>query len=111
MVSCSEPDLHQAAVPANLLTRQQMAEVLSDIQIAEAAVAQKNFGLDSANRINSGYYRFIYKKHGVKQADFEGSYQYYLSLPIEMDSIYASTIEIISNKESKLRGIVVKNPK
>lgn len=85
-----------------------MADVLCDIQISEAAVAQKNYIPDSANRTNAGYYNFIFLKHKISKDDFEKSYHYYLSTPDEMDSIYAKVIENLSSRESVLRGLEAK---
>ncbi len=96
-------------MPAKLLNRQQMAAVISDIQLAESAVTQKNLHPDTSNMTQAGYYDFIYKKHAVNKEDFEGSYHYYLSTPDEMDSIYTVVLEILHRKESELRGKDVKS--
>ena len=105
IVSCADTNNDELAKPPNLLDRQQMAEVLSDIQIAEAAIVQKNYGLDSLTRMEAGYYKFIYKKNATTKEVFERSYAYYVTRPDLLDSIYATVIEIISFKESNLRAM------
>lgn len=107
-ISCSNQQINQTIKPNNLLSRQQMADIIGDIQLTEAAVTQKNYTPDSANMINAGYYDMIYANHKVSKADFESSYHYYISTPDELDSIYAKVIENLSSKESVLRGANIK---
>jgi hypothetical protein len=44
----------------------------------------------------------------VNAKDFESNYNYYLSDPIEMDSVYQEVIVKLTTMESASRGIVVK---
>lgn len=110
-ISCENNKINQTAKPKNLLNRQQMAAVISDIQLAESAVTQKNMHPDTSNMTQAGYYDFIYKKHAISKEDFEGSYQYYISTPDEMDSIYTVVLEILNRQESEIRGKNVQSMK
>jgi hypothetical protein len=84
-----------------------MAEILADIQLAETGVQMKNLPFDSMNRAYAGYYDFVFSKHQIDSQSFTDNFTYYLSNPIEMDSVYQVTITILSTLESKSRGIIV----
>lgn len=81
--------------------------MLADMHLAEAGLNARNLIPDSIKRMNAGYYDFILKKNEVKQEDFENSFNYYLSIPMEMDTIYTFVVDELNNRDSKSRGIAV----
>lgn len=105
MASCGENPELRIAKPADLLNRNQMAEVLADMHVADAGLQLNHYSPDSIKRMNAGYADFILKKHNVSQKQFESSFDYYLSIPMEMDSVYLVLVDVLSMRESRSRGM------
>jgi len=84
-----------------------MAAILADIQMVETGIQMNNYTLDSANRALAGYYDYIFTKHQIDSLSFANNFAYYLANPVEMDSVYQTTITILSTLESKSRGIII----
>ncbi len=84
-----------------------MAEIIVDMHIAEAGLNASNLSLDTLKSMSAGYDSFIFEKYQIKKEDFEKSYDYYLCVPYELDSVYQNVIELLNAKESKSRGILI----
>lgn len=106
-MACSAPIQNVLPEPTPKLSRTQMAEIIADIQIAEAGIQLQNLPFDSMNGSYAAYYEFIYKKHNIDSSVFQNNYQYYLGNPVEMDSVYQEVITILTTLESESRGIKV----
>ena len=85
-----------------------MAEIIVDLHIAEAGLTNSNLSLDSLKGMSAGYDSFIFDKYKIKEDDFVNSYDYYLGIPKELDSVYLNVINLLNAKESKSRGIMLK---
>jgi hypothetical protein len=107
ILSCKNDSLNTVSKPKNLLTKNQMAEIIVDMHVAEAGLNASNLSLDSLKNMSAGYDSFIFDKYQIKEEDFEKSYDYYLCIPYELDSVYQNVIELLNAKESKSRGILV----
>lgn len=80
--------------PDNLVDTDKMANILTDVHLAEARVSR--LGVASIDSSNLMYKRFesrILRKHGVDTMDYEKSYVYYSSHPREMEVIYKQIVE------------------
>jgi hypothetical protein len=107
ILSCKNDSLNTVSKPKNLLTKNQMAEIIVDMHIAEAGLNASNLSLDSLKSMSAGYDSFIFDKYQIKEDDFEKSYDYYLCVPYELDSVYQNVIELLNAKESKSKGILI----
>jgi hypothetical protein len=107
ILSCKNDSLNTVSKPKNLLTKNQMAEIIVDMHIAEAGLNASNLSLDSLKNMSAGYDSFIFDKYQIKEDDFEKSYDYYLCVPYELDSVYQNVIELLNAKESKSKGILI----
>lgn len=92
------------AQPANLLSRESVAQVLVDLHLLEAAMQAKVHSADSSKALFVGYNRFIFEKHGVDSEQFVRSFDYYLSNSLQMDTIMGLVMEELSNQEALSRG-------
>lgn len=84
-----------------------MASILADMHLADAGLQARNLSPDSLRRSSAGYDDFIFEKHKTTLKDFEASYDYYLSIPMEMDSVYIQVVDLLNTKDAKSRGISV----
>lgn len=84
----------------DILSKEQMVSVLTDIHIAEAQVGMKNLPLDSSKKVFTSFENEILKKYKIDSAVFKRSYQYYLKENLkEMDVIYSAVVDSLSMRE------------
>ena len=99
LASCSEDT---APVP-----RAKMAKVLRDIHIAEAwsTMAGPDSLRNSSTRRNidslAAYYQAILARHELTLDGFSEAYEWYKIHPLELDSVYARVVPMLSELEAK----------
>ena len=96
--SCSE----MVDKPKNLLSKEQMSEIIADFAIYEQAYTVNP---TSNLEITS---RYVLKKHKITAKDYRDSYKYYISRPNQLDKILKNAKEIILDKDPKLEGYMEK---
>lgn len=84
--SCADKDVKEA-VPADVLDKNTMAEVMADLSLAEAVISIKTiqnpaFNTDSLVKFN------IFKQHSITQKQFDSSMTYYSAHPNEFKEVY-----------------------
>lgn len=91
--------------PENLLSEQQMIDVLVDVYIFEGARTKnlKGFGKDTSKI--AGVYSEIYSKHNVRQEDFKASYTYYSLEKKKLTKIFDKVLERYSKMEAELKRL------
>jgi hypothetical protein len=82
--------------PNPFFDRTKMANILTDIQIAEAGVNQQGFLIDSLNKSMLWHYEYVYKKNNITEKQFNDNYTYYLEEPQLLDSVYNDVIKNIT---------------
>ncbi|MFN3405973.1 MAG: DUF4296 domain-containing protein [Cytophagaceae bacterium] len=87
-----------------LLSQEEMIDVLIRIHLAEGKVATKNLHPDSAKVVYSNYERQIFEELEIDKKVYNKSYQYYVSDPEKMDRIYSAVVDSLSLREA--RGLV-----
>lgn len=107
-LSCSSENISENK-PETMISKEKMAAVLADIHIAEAGVNRQMLTSDSTTKLFQMFYGIISKKHDINFKDFLENYEYYLSKPVLMDSIYNKAIEILNSTEANERANFLKN--
>jgi hypothetical protein len=87
--------------PANLLSKTQMATILSDLHVAEAQSDHQFGNRDTARIAFTILEKQIFENHGVVDSVFRQSYDYYLLHLKDMDQIYAGVIDTLNLRELK----------
>ena len=87
------------------LSPKKMQAVLLDLQLAEAYSIALNQDSMQRNTIRdydslAVFYRAVWKKHGITEAQYLESLQWYKQHPEQLDSIYNRMIPEISRLES-----------
>ena len=82
VLACNEKVVEK---PDNLISRDQMAEILYDLAIINAAKKTNPLRLEERDLEAMP---FIYKKHGIDSLQFFQSDVYYASIPDEYEAIY-----------------------
>ncbi len=93
-LSCNAGKSEIVEAPADLLNRQQMSTILTDIHVAESKVNALNIFGDSLIQANLDHYAIVFAKNNCSQEQFRSSFSYYLSVPVDLDSIY---IDVLNN--------------
>ncbi len=75
-----------------VLSQDQMIQVLTDIHIAEAKVTDLAMSGDTVAITEAKYYQVVFDKNKTNAKQFEKSYKYYTTKPVQLDSIYQQVI-------------------
>ncbi len=100
--SCYNVNKHDVAIPEKLLSKTQMVEVLTDIQITEAGFSL-NKNKKSANNLKPKYYTKILEQYDITFQQFKDNLDYYHNSPKVFEEIY----ELVLGNLSKIQSDVI----
>lgn len=87
--------------PDNLLSEDKMADILTEVHLAEARISRVNLrSVDSSQIAYKHLEDKIFKKFGVDTATYRKSYIFYSSHPANMEVIYKQVTEKLQKKIS-----------
>lgn len=95
ILACNDQTVEK---PVNLISKDQMTEIIYDLAIINAAKKTNPVRLSDRN-IEA--MPFIYQKHGIDSLQFVQSDIYYASIPTEYESIY-KTVEARLEREKNI---------
>jgi hypothetical protein len=85
--------------PDDLIDEDRMADILSEIHIAEARVSRLSLrSIDSSNIVYKRLENQIFRKFKVDTATYRKSYVFYSSHPVDMEAVYKKVTEKLTNK-------------
>lgn len=88
--------------PKGLIPKEKMADVLTDIHIAEARVSTLSLrSLDSSIMVFNRLEQQIWKKHAIDTSMYRASYNYYVGRPDDLNTIYKIVSQKIEKREKK----------
>jgi hypothetical protein len=98
IVACAEKKEEPAPPPSDLLSEEEMAEVLVDLHIMEASI---NVKMTQESRLvkDTAHYQDVYKEHKISKAQLDESFRYYASKPEKLSGIY----EIVVSKLNQMQ--------
>ncbi len=88
--------------PKNLISKDQMVEVLSDMLLANGGSSIKNLNLERS--VN--YYPLVFEKHQIDSARFSESNHFYISRIDDYNDILAKVNEQLTLKKENLQLII-----
>ncbi len=87
--------------PDDILDREKMAEILTDIHLAESRVSKMDLrSMDSSVVVFNKLQQDIWAKYEVDSALYNKSYAYYASNPEAMSSLYEIVTKKLENTDS-----------
>ena len=106
---CTAPEDQQ---PDNLMPESRMAEILTEIHLAESRVSRLGLGsADSSNIVYKRLEKQIFQKFQVDTSAYNKSYVYYSSHPSQMETIYKHITENLRKKaEQQQKQAHIKKP-
>ena len=102
--SCTEG----APKPKPLLSKKQMAELLTEVQLTEMALQQlqneRNYKIDSMQLYTHAAYSELFGKYGLTQETFEANLYYRTYYSRDLEKIYAQVQQNLHRLDSLSRG-------
>jgi hypothetical protein len=96
----------EEVIPDDILPHKKMVMLLCDVHMAEAAYQIHNLGTtDSTKNIAYGYYRKIFEKNKISEADFKKSFLYYSQHPDVLNKIYQDVITEMSKRQAEYKPV------
>jgi len=91
-------------VPREFPDQEEMAEIISDLYIAEIVVTRGGSGPsgDPSDSNIPGYYRGVLEKYGLTAAEFDTIRKWYAAHPYHYQEVYDQTIVKLSRREAEL---------
>ena len=99
--SCTPEERKNKPIPDTYISPDSMVFILTDMQIAEAAIKLRSTNIDTMQALQTSYYTFIFTKHHTSRDLFKKSFNYYLSRPDTMSHIYEKVLNELSKLEAK----------
>jgi len=89
--------------PKGVLNKADMTKVLVDMHKAEAVLSEKglSYGLYSNK---APYYKYILKKYGITQAEFDSSLVWYTKHPKNFTLVYADVVEELTDFQKEIKN-------
>lgn len=93
--------------PSDVLSREDYAQYLVDVYLAEAKLNTLAVTPDSAMKLFQPFEESLLRKYNKSDSVIQKTYQYYLTHPEQMEQVYTAVIDTLNLLEQK---ILVKNP-
>lgn len=89
-------------IPSDILSKEKMAQVITDIHIAEAETHLLTFPDSSSNEKIS--FLKIFEKHHITKEQYETSLSFYIDHPEMLNEIYQKVLNELSKMQGKASG-------
>lgn len=86
-------------LPEGILSVENMAPLVADLQLVEAAQKQLNLGLSEQNKMRDTSYHIIFNKYGVDSTLFDSSMRVYARHPQLMSDIMEQAAAYLNKQE------------
>lgn len=111
LFSCYHENREEVQAPEHLLTKEEMVDIITDIQITEGALTYRRTKRLELKYIREAMYRKVFEEHGITPTILHENYDYYNSDPKEMEDIYESVLAKLSRMQSETNSNSKENPK
>ncbi len=89
------------SLPQGITGKEEMAAIIRDLNLAQAAVALRGSSPDSAALFTASYYKAVFESHGTTPEHFMESVRYYSKHPGQLDKIYEEVLNDLSRKQAE----------
>jgi PhoPQ-activated pathogenicity-related protein len=104
LASCEMKNGETAATPLNILSEDQMADVLADYALAESA-ANLNIKNVSLAKMDTVYAFDILKFRGYRMSQYDSSLRFYSEHPKLYKAVYEKTLVKLTELESEVTAV------
>ncbi|GAA4355095.1 hypothetical protein GCM10023185_17640 [Hymenobacter saemangeumensis] len=106
--ACQRPE--EPAPPADLLPREKMVRLLTDIHLLEAQVENSRLTPDSARALYLAQHKDLLWRAEVSDSAFQRSYRYYAIHGKDLDEIYGAVIDTLERRERRFGPVTARPP-
>jgi len=89
--------------PADVLSKEEMVQVLEEVYVAEARLSQLALPRDSARVLAKVVNRRIFESAGVSDSVVMRSLDYYMARPGELEEIYSALVDTLQLREQRAK--------
>lgn len=97
LASCGENEA-PIEIPANILPKEKMVQVLTDVHLAEADASLRTLP-DSTSKTPISFQK-IFDKDSITKQQYEESLAFYVDHPVLLDSIYVQVLNELSKRQA-----------
>nr|WP_262895147.1 DUF4296 domain-containing protein [Hymenobacter jeongseonensis] len=99
MSACQRPE--EAPAPADLLPKEQMISLLTDLHVLEARVESSRLHPDSARALYLSQHKRLLKQSQVTDSAFQRSYRYYGIHGKDLNDIYSAVVDTLNARSRR----------
>lgn len=99
-ISCGEKAEKSISIPTHILSKEKIAQVITDIHIAEAESTLNAISDSTFKR--SVYFEEIFEKHQITKQQYEESLAFYISHPEVFNKIYEQVLSDLSKMQAEM---------
>lgn len=96
--------------PDYILSEEEMIEVISEFQVAEATIRLGYHRNPDSLILNDSIYAAMFRKLNISKAMFDSNYTYYSDRPEQLEKIYEKVITGLSTRAAELSANEEKLP-
>lgn len=100
--SCYHENQPEATVPQHLINKDELVQILVDIQLAEGALSYRRARRIEQQDFRKSVYQKIFSVHGINAKILNENINYYNSEPENMELIYEAVLAKLSRMEGEL---------
>lgn len=98
-LACSPPAEER---PSDIISRDTMVDILTDVHLAEAQIQVMNFGQNDTARMEAyELYRRVFLKYQLADSVFQKSFAYYSQQPELFQEMYAEVLDQLNTVQTK----------
>ncbi len=102
LVSCGGEKEKTVVIPANVLSQEKMARVITDIHMAEAEMQVRTLP-DSTSKAPLSFQK-IFDKDTITKQQYEESMAFYIEHPQLLDTVYTQVLNELSKMQGQTAG-------
>ncbi len=87
--------------PPDVLTREQMADLLVEVYVAEGKMLNQPIQRDSGMKLFLPFEQKLLKKKNISDEVLSKSYKYYIDHPVEFEKVFDAVIDTLSVRETR----------
>jgi hypothetical protein len=95
-VSCAEKS------PEDVLTKQEMVQIMEELYIAEEKINHLALSRDSARKVFLALKAEVFESAAIKDTVFKKSLDHYMERPKEMELIYTALVDSLQLREQRV---------
>ncbi|WP_462248250.1 DUF4296 domain-containing protein [Ekhidna sp.] len=90
--------------PENLISREKMVKVMTEIHILEAKMSKVQVEpLDSTQSVYDHYEGLLFEDLGITKDQYEISFNYYVDNPNEFEKIYQAVVDTLMERDNMFK--------